>query len=60
MIHSEDLAELADIVDNLRCGLDIPMSPEFHIEQMKVELEVLSKDLKELYIKETVELKIEL
>ena len=52
MEHSEDLAELADRIDNLRCGLDIPMSPEFHIEQMKVELEVLSKDLKELYIKE--------
>ena len=46
MKYSEDLAELADRVDNLRCGLDIPMSPEFHIEQMKVELEVLSKDLK--------------
>ena len=52
MKYSEDLAELVDRVDNLRCGLGIPMSPEFHIEQMKVELEVLSKDLKELYIKE--------
>ena len=55
MKYSEDLAELADRIDNLRCGLDIPMSPEFHIKQMKVELEVLSKDLKELYIKETGE-----
>ena len=55
MEHSEDLAELVDIIDNLRCALDLPMPPEFHVEQMKVELEVLSKDLKELYIKETGE-----
>jgi len=52
MKASEDFGEAIDKIDNLRAALDIPMPNEFHVKQMKRELEELSTELKKIYTEE--------
>lgn len=55
MKTEDQLALLADKVDNLRCALNLSMPADFHVNQMKTELESLSKEIKEIYTAETGE-----
>jgi len=46
---------LADEIDNLIAGLNIPMEPSFHIDMLKKILPEKSKVLKQIFIEETGE-----
>lgn len=52
---SNEIGELKDTVDNLRGALEIPMPPQFHVTQMKNQLEEISEKLKSIYIEMTDE-----
>lgn len=47
---SNEIGELKDTVDNLRGALEIPTPPQFHVTQMKCQLEEISEKLKGIYI----------
>jgi hypothetical protein len=46
MIAPDEFAEVIERIDNLRGALEIPMPAEFHVNQMKRELEEVSDKLK--------------
>lgn len=52
MIAPDEFAEIIERIDNLRGALEIPMSVEFHINQMKRELKEVSDKLKRIYVEE--------
>ena len=52
---SNEIGELKDKVDNLRGALEIPMPAQFHVAQMKTQLEEISEKLKGIYIEMTDE-----
>lgn len=52
---SNEIGELKDKVDNLNGALEIPMPAEFHVKQMKGQLEEVSNKLKSIYIEMTDE-----
>ena len=49
----EKLGELKDTIDNLHSALQIPMSAQFHIEQIQRELIGLAQAVRDIYIDET-------
>jgi hypothetical protein len=51
----ERLGLLIDSIDSLACGLNIPMTAEFHIQQLKTILPKKVKELKESFVKITGE-----
>lgn len=51
----EKLGQLIDSIDSLAYGLDIPMSAEFHMKQLKSILPEKVKELKESFIEITGE-----
>lgn len=53
--NAEKLGLLADKIDNLVAGLELPMAPDFHLEQLKQILPDISKGMKEIHIEETGE-----
>jgi hypothetical protein len=44
----ERLGQLADTANNLHGALQLPMPPQFHVEQMKGQLLDLRNDLRDL------------
>lgn len=52
MIAPDGFAEVIEKIDNLRGALEIPMPVEFHVNQMKRELEEVSDKLKRIYVEE--------
>lgn len=52
MIAPDEFAEVIERMDNLRGALEIPMPVEFHVNQMKRELEEVSDKLKRIYVEE--------
>jgi hypothetical protein len=46
----EKLGELIDSIDNMSHGLNIPMPPNFHIEQLKSILPEKVKELKDCFV----------
>ena len=52
MIAPDEFAEVIESIDNLRGALEIPMPVEFHVNQMKRELEEVSDKLKRIYVEE--------
>lgn len=52
---SNEIVELKDTVDNLRGALEIHMPAQFHVTQMKTQLEEISEKLKGIYIEMTDE-----
>ena len=52
MIAPDEFAEIIERIDNLRGALEIPMTAEFHVNQMKCELEEVSAKLKRIYVEE--------
>ena len=52
MIAPDEFAEGIERIDNLRGALEIPMPVEFHVNQMKRELEEVSDKLKRIYVEE--------
>lgn len=52
MITPDEFAEVIERIDNLRGALEIPMPAEFHVNQMKRELEEVSDKLKRIYVEE--------
>lgn len=53
--NSNKLGELVDTIENIQCGLKLPMPPEFHLEQIKKFLPEWAQELKEIHISETGE-----
>lgn len=47
--HLGELGQLADKIDNLHGALQLPMPPQFHVDQMKSQLIELSKEVKNIY-----------
>lgn len=52
MIAPDELAEVIDTIDNLLGALEIPMSADFHVKQIKYELKEVSDKLKRIYVEE--------
>lgn len=52
MIAPDEFAEVIERIDNLWGALEIPMPVEFHVNQMKRELEEVSDKLKRIYVEE--------
>ena len=51
----EKLGQLIDSIENLSCALNIPMSAEFHVNQLKQILPEKVASLKEAFIEITGE-----
>lgn len=51
----EKLGQLIDSIESLACGLDIPMSADFHVEQLKKILPEKVEKLKEVFVEITGE-----
>ena len=49
MDNAEKIGRLADKVDSLIAATEIPMTPEFHLKNLVVELKRVSTELKEIY-----------
>ena len=49
MDNAEKIGRLADKVDNLIAATEIPMTPEFYLKNLVVELKRVSTELKEIY-----------
>jgi hypothetical protein len=45
----EKLGRLIDDLESLCCGLDIPMSADFHVEQLKEILPAKVREFKEVF-----------
>ncbi|WP_191968021.1 hypothetical protein [Rhizosphaericola mali] len=45
----EEIGQGIDTIDNLRAGLDLPLPPQMHIEQLKIALTELSEKMKAGY-----------
>lgn len=52
MIAPDEFAEVIETIDNLLGALELPMSAEFHVKQMKCELKEVSAKLKQIYVEE--------
>lgn len=52
MIAPDEFAEVIETIDNLLGALELPMPAEFHVNQMKRELEEVSTKLKQIYVEE--------
>lgn len=48
--HLDQLGRLADTADNLAGAAKLPLRAEMHVEQLRLGLERLSKELKDLYV----------
>jgi hypothetical protein len=51
----EKIALLSDKIENLGCGLELPMLPLFHVEQMKKQLPRIAEEIRTIYKEETGE-----
>lgn len=51
----EQVAEVAETLDNLLGTMQLPMPPAFHLEQLKVQLPELREKLRAVYVAETGE-----
>jgi hypothetical protein len=51
----EVLGQLIDDLESLQCGLDIPLPPAMHVEQMKSALTDKVRRLKDIFVEITGE-----
>lgn len=49
----EEIGQEIDKIDNILAAMELPMSAEFHLEQLKKQLPEISKNLKGLYVELT-------
>jgi hypothetical protein len=55
LITIETLGEQVDRIENLAAGLNMPLDPSFHIQQLKGILPQISEVIKQYYINTTGE-----
>lgn len=47
-----DLGTLIDVLENLSGALKLPLRPEMHVEQLRIALPALVKDMKAAFVHE--------
>jgi ElaB/YqjD/DUF883 family membrane-anchored ribosome-binding protein len=52
---ANELGELADNIDNIISATNLPMPPEFHLNQIKQNMHDWSKEIKKIYVELTDE-----